>query len=1107
VQFSDTSTATAFYLARGMAGYSDCLADDEIQEYDSGTAMTWCVTTATAGDHTTYALAKSGSTWTYTDKLVRLDDTDVREFKYRVGSSYESFSSVWTASCAIGSSGDPLDTWVTRFNNRIGYPVLLRSDILDADPDAPAELQLNPKSVTYDFDNNPLTANSVTVTLYILSSDKYVAVFGPRGTLLGLTHRAIGDEFIAYDADNTSVNTPRNPFAAYSDYVWLIKYGSHGTYALGNSCVQQGGSGISARASYDGVLATPALSLDKKALIFSWSLGTFSVTNTWEMPSVDAVADGSAGLVGRLAVTGSAPNDGFLCAAFPVVSGLGMPSFAGGTPPATDLVWPSSPSSSANNSGTLVRDFSQASQTYMAEPGAGLQLQFAGLSAGDHGLYIATEDAASHPKRFFMNSYDTSGGKSVAGRSMIDHYPYNGMGQPGSAFDVDYPVVLRPMCGGAQRMTKQYRHWATEQEWTPALTIDRDELAQNVRDGLFWWTSVLGPTAGYPANLKAYVQTSPNNLKSEIGPTTSGGDVPVGLHLYSWYSEIFDQHVPVFTKQLPGTGTTMTMEEALTDIRADNGAVVVPYINSSGIDISDRTSPGVGSCVTGAAHGWWNTNLEYAGFDSTHAQDMKTYVMKRPSSFAESAYTGCYSGSILALADPSLANWQQIVAFNVEQVFNLGVDGVYLDTYGSGYRPDFAHGHNGHGDWWLDGTSTIGEEARAIATPSGEGPRGLVTAEYFHEALMPNTDIIMNYEAPRLSDAPLLWSVYSGHQMYAGAHSAAATTNKARKAIFGRSFVWGYQLGLVNGNSLCGPVIDAKCAPTHEVVTYVRNLAKARRAEFLNPYLSYGELIDTADDIKTANLVDYVDADAWCTSGANCSGSAPAVRGARWRNLSGEEIIVLTNPTSAPVTANIAKPTTWDSAADCDSNGASCTSIAASSGVFSVTVPDGGIRVLKREYAAASANGLTASYFNDSDVDNDDEIEGSERLLGDPVLERIDPNVDFNWDYLAPGGVVNANNFSVRWTGKLSVPVTGTYEFCIKGDDGVRLWVNNTQLLDFWELQNSVTNCATISLTGSQVVPIKVEFFDADQEAIVQMTWSYPGQSTQVVPNAKLYVE
>jgi uncharacterized lipoprotein YddW (UPF0748 family) len=157
-------------------------------------------------------------------------------------------------------------------------------------------------------------------------------------------------------------------------------------------------------------------------------------------------------------------------------------------------------------------------------------------------------------------------------------------------------------------------------------------------------------------------------------------------------------------------------------------------------------------------------------------------------------------------------------------------------------------------------------------------------------------------------------------------------------------------------------------------------------------------------------------------------------------------------------------------------------------------------------------HGLTASYFNDSNTDSYSVInEADDKLIGSAALARIDSNVDFDWDANSPEpGIVAADYFSVRWTGRLIVPAyTGSYEFCLLGDDGVRLWIDDVDLFGtaHWTAQNSVSACASIDLTAGRAVPIKVEFFDLTEEAIVKLSWSWLGQTHVAVPSSALYAE
>ena len=84
------------------------------------------------------------------------------------------------------------------------------------------------------------------------------------------------------------------------------------------------------------------------------------------------------------------------------------------------------------------------------------------------------------------------------------------------------------------------------------------------------------------------------------------------------------------------------------------------------------------------------------------------------------------------------------------------------------------------------------------------------------------------------------------------------------------------------------------------------------------------------------------------------------------------------------------------------------------------------------------------------------------------VMTRIDPKINFNWDNSAPGASVNADNFSVRWTGEVEAAFTETYTFYTTTDDGVRLWVNDEQIIDKWVEQSATEWSGTIDLVAGQ---------------------------------------
>ena len=139
----------------------------------------------------------------------------------------------------------------------------------------------------------------------------------------------------------------------------------------------------------------------------------------------------------------------------------------------------------------------------------------------------------------------------------------------------------------------------------------------------------------------------------------------------------------------------------------------------------------------------------------------------------------------------------------------------------------------------------------------------------------------------------------------------------------------------------------------------------------------------------------------------------------------------------------------------------------------------------------ASGNGLTANYFP------------RDTLTGTPVV-RIDPTVNFDWGKASPAAGIPSDRFSARWTGQVQPQFSETYTFYALADDGVRLWVNNVQLVNRWNSSVGETS-GTIALVGGQKYAIRMEFFEKTNKAAARLSWSSPSQAKQVVPQARLY--
>lgn len=125
---------------------------------------------------------------------------------------------------------------------------------------------------------------------------------------------------------------------------------------------------------------------------------------------------------------------------------------------------------------------------------------------------------------------------------------------------------------------------------------------------------------------------------------------------------------------------------------------------------------------------------------------------------------------------------------------------------------------------------------------------------------------------------------------------------------------------------------------------------------------------------------------------------------------------------------------------------------------------------------------------------------------GTPVLERLDPTVDFNWGGGSPDPSIGADNFAIRWTGQVIIPTSGTYTFHTQTDDGVRLWVNDESIIDNWTDHSNTHDSGAIELMGGSRYPIKLEFYENGGDAVCQLSWEGPGIPRAAIPSQNLWV-
>ncbi|HEX7963938.1 MAG TPA: PA14 domain-containing protein [Candidatus Saccharimonadales bacterium] len=147
-------------------------------------------------------------------------------------------------------------------------------------------------------------------------------------------------------------------------------------------------------------------------------------------------------------------------------------------------------------------------------------------------------------------------------------------------------------------------------------------------------------------------------------------------------------------------------------------------------------------------------------------------------------------------------------------------------------------------------------------------------------------------------------------------------------------------------------------------------------------------------------------------------------------------------------------------------------------------------------------NGLVGHYYTDDGTHN---FSSSSNTL---FMQRTDPLVNFDWGTTSPVAGGYTDNFMVRWTGYLTVPVGGNYQFGTASDDGSRITIGNDNTVIFNKWSDGAATEAwggTYTLAQNTSVPITVDYYEHTGTASMSLRIKAPGDSNgQVVPSSWL---
>jgi len=120
-------------------------------------------------------------------------------------------------------------------------------------------------------------------------------------------------------------------------------------------------------------------------------------------------------------------------------------------------------------------------------------------------------------------------------------------------------------------------------------------------------------------------------------------------------------------------------------------------------------------------------------------------------------------------------------------------------------------------------------------------------------------------------------------------------------------------------------------------------------------------------------------------------------------------------------------------------------------------------------------NAYRGEYFDNADLTN-------------LKMNRTDAAINFDWGLGSRDPSIEPDTFSVRWAGNWDF-TGGRYRFNMTADDGMRVWADNSIVLDAWILQPATTYVVDVDLAAGRHL-IRVEYFDNTQDAVAKVSWT-----------------
>lgn len=121
----------------------------------------------------------------------------------------------------------------------------------------------------------------------------------------------------------------------------------------------------------------------------------------------------------------------------------------------------------------------------------------------------------------------------------------------------------------------------------------------------------------------------------------------------------------------------------------------------------------------------------------------------------------------------------------------------------------------------------------------------------------------------------------------------------------------------------------------------------------------------------------------------------------------------------------------------------------------------------------------------------------NDSLAGKPVFTRTDNNIDFYWESHSPSPKLPSDNFSIRWTGYLAPPVSGTYKIGSWGMPTLDIWLEGEKILGTNNEHHAFHQEKEVELEAGMKYKFVYEYKNWTGDGDAKLMWSVPNPNMQ----------